>query len=60
MDVDDAQLKRRRVVIADDEEDVDSVADGKSVGSNPDEDYDDGDALEEEGDGEDLMENIYE
>ena len=47
--------KRRRVIIAEDEDD------NQSLGSNPDVDYEDGEELEEpEGDEEDLMDNIYE
>ena len=47
--------KRRRVIIAEDEDD------NQSLGSNPDVDYEYGEELEEpEGDEEDLMDNIYE
>lgn len=53
MDSDEEEPKRRRIVIADDD-------DQESVNSNPDVEYEDGDALEEAEDAEDLMENIYE
>ena len=56
---DENVAKRRRIVIADDEEEM---GDNESVTSNPDVEYDDGEIDEEirEDDGEDLMDNIYE
>ena len=57
---DESESKRRKVVIADDEEEADAEAmETGSQGSNPDEDFEDGEALEEEVEGEDLMEDIY-